>query len=193
MSPQLAEQCILPCSHMHARLRRTLCIMGAHLGLTVNSRNMNSTYSGPFNSNGKVDIDDIVRHLAKTRRTLEWAAHEDIVEFTQAYIHEWIRRRTPSVTIFSISNTLSHTPSLFPSSTSTNTHTHSQDISHSHTCHITHHTHSHHGPPHHDIIHDSHSLSMTSSKIQTQPTSNSIINTCEAHLSGLIRPTSLTG
>jgi hypothetical protein len=44
------------------------------------------------------------------------------------------------------------------------------------TCHITHHTHSHHSLHHHDIIHDSHSLSMTSSKIQTQPTSNSIIN-----------------
>jgi hypothetical protein len=78
--------------------------------------------------------------------------------------------------IFSISNTSSHTPSLFPSSTSTNTHTHSQVIGHSHTCHIMHHTHSHHGLHHHDIIYDSHSLSMTSSKIQTQPISNSIIN-----------------
>jgi hypothetical protein len=81
-----------------------------------------------------------------------------------------------SVTIFSISNTSSPTPSLFPSSILTNTHTHSQVISHSHTRHITHHTHSHHGPHHHDIIYDSHSLSMTSSKIQTQPTSNSVIN-----------------
>jgi hypothetical protein len=56
------------------------------------------------------------------------------------------------------------------------THTHSQVIGHSHTCHITHHTHSHHGPHYHDIMHDSHSLSMTSSKIQTRPTSNSVIN-----------------
>jgi hypothetical protein len=56
------------------------------------------------------------------------------------------------------------------------THTHSQVIGHSHTHHITHLTLSHHGLHHHDIIHDSHSLSMTSSKIQTQPISNSIIN-----------------
>jgi hypothetical protein len=27
---------------------------------------------------------------------MEWAAHEGIVEFTQAYIHEWIRCYTPS-------------------------------------------------------------------------------------------------
>jgi hypothetical protein len=77
---------------------------------------------------------------------------------------------------FPYPSTSSHTPSLFPSPTSINTHTHSQVIGHSHTCHITHHTHSHHGLHHHDIIHDSHSLSMTSSKIQTRPTSNSIIN-----------------
>jgi hypothetical protein len=68
----------------------------AHLGLTVNSRNTNSTYSGPFNGNGEVDTDDAVCYLAKTGRTLEWAAHESIVEFARAYIHEWIRRRTPS-------------------------------------------------------------------------------------------------
>jgi hypothetical protein len=37
-----------------------------HLGITVNLRNMNSMYSGPFDSNGKVDTDDAVRHLAKT-------------------------------------------------------------------------------------------------------------------------------
>jgi hypothetical protein len=47
------------------------------------------------------------------------------------------------------------------------THTHSQVIGHSHTCHITYHTHSHHSLPNYDIIHDSHSLSMTLSKIQT--------------------------
>jgi hypothetical protein len=77
---------------------------------------------------------------------------------------------------FPYPSTSSHTPSLFPSSTSTNTHTHSQVIGHSHTCHITHHTLSHHSLHHHDITHDSHSLSMTSSKIQTRPTSNSVIN-----------------
>jgi hypothetical protein len=42
---------------------------------------MNSTYSGPFDGNGKVDTDDVVRHLAKTRQTLEWAAHEGVMEF----------------------------------------------------------------------------------------------------------------
>jgi hypothetical protein len=68
----------------------------AHLGLTVNLRNMNSTYSGPFDGNSKVNTNDTVHYLAKTRRTLEWAAHEGIVEFTQAYIYEWIRRCTPS-------------------------------------------------------------------------------------------------
>jgi hypothetical protein len=54
----------------------------AYLGLTVNSRNMNSTYSGPFNGNGEVDIDDAVHHLAKTRQTIEWAAYKGIMEFT---------------------------------------------------------------------------------------------------------------
>jgi hypothetical protein len=56
------------------------------------------------------------------------------------------------------------------------THTCSQVIGHYHTCDITHYTHSCHSLYHHDIIHNSHSLSMTSSKIQTWPTSNSIIN-----------------
>jgi hypothetical protein len=68
----------------------------AHLGLTVNSRNMNSTYSGPFDGNGEVDTDDAVHHLAKTGWTLEWAAHEGIIEFAQAYIRKWIRCCTPS-------------------------------------------------------------------------------------------------
>jgi hypothetical protein len=68
----------------------------AHLGLTVNLRNTNSTYSGPFDSNSKVDIDDVVCHLAKKGQTLEWAAHEGTVEFAQAYIPEWIRHHTPS-------------------------------------------------------------------------------------------------
>jgi hypothetical protein len=53
-------------------------------------------YSGPFNGNGEVDTDDAVRHLAKTGQTLEWAAYEGVMEFAQAYIREWIRRRTPS-------------------------------------------------------------------------------------------------
>jgi hypothetical protein len=35
--------------------------------IIVNSRNTNLMYSGPFNSNGKVDTDDVVHHLAKTR------------------------------------------------------------------------------------------------------------------------------
>jgi hypothetical protein len=42
-----------------------------HLGITVNSRNTNSMYSGPFDGNGEVDTDDAVRHLAKTGQTLE--------------------------------------------------------------------------------------------------------------------------
>jgi hypothetical protein len=62
----------------------------------VNLRNMNSIYSRPFDGNGEVDTDNTVHHLAKTGRTLEWAAHEGIVEFAQAYICEWIRRCTPS-------------------------------------------------------------------------------------------------
>jgi hypothetical protein len=52
-----------------------------HLGITVNLRNMNSTYSGPFDSNGEVDTDDTVCHLTKTGQILEWAAHEGIMEF----------------------------------------------------------------------------------------------------------------
>jgi hypothetical protein len=62
----------------------------AHLGIAVNSRNTNLMYSGPFDGNGKVNIDDTVYHLAKTRQTLEWAAYKGIVEFIQAYIREWI-------------------------------------------------------------------------------------------------------
>jgi hypothetical protein len=38
-------------------------------------------YSGPFDSNGEVNTDDAVHYLAKTGQTLEWAAHEGIVEF----------------------------------------------------------------------------------------------------------------
>jgi hypothetical protein len=38
----------------------------AHMGLTVNLRNTNSMYSRPFDSNGEVDMDDTVCHLAKT-------------------------------------------------------------------------------------------------------------------------------
>jgi hypothetical protein len=67
-----------------------------YLGITVNLRNTNSMYSGLFDGNGEVDIDDTVRHLAKTGRTLEWAAYEGVVEFAQAYIREWIRYCTPS-------------------------------------------------------------------------------------------------
>jgi hypothetical protein len=67
-----------------------------YLGLTVNSRNTNLTYSGPFNGNGKVDTDDTVWHLAKTGQTIEWAAYKDVMEFAQAYIREWIRHHTPS-------------------------------------------------------------------------------------------------
>jgi hypothetical protein len=47
----------------------------------VNLRNMDSTYSGPFDGNSEVDTDDAAHYLAKTRRTLEWAAHEGIIEF----------------------------------------------------------------------------------------------------------------
>jgi hypothetical protein len=72
---------------------------------------------------------------------------------------------TSTVTILLYPSISSHTPSLFPLSTLT-THTLVHKvIGHSHMCHITHHTHSHHGLPHHDIIHDSHSLSIISSKI----------------------------
>jgi hypothetical protein len=72
--------------------------------------------------------------------------------------------------------TYHHTPLIISFIYINHTHTRSQVIGHSHTCHITHHTLSHHGLHHHDIIHNSHSLSMTSSKIQTWPTSNSVIN-----------------
>jgi hypothetical protein len=68
----------------------------AHLGLTVNLRNTNSTYSGPFDNNGEVNTDDAVHHLAKTGWPVEWAAHKSIVEFTWSYICEWICHCTPS-------------------------------------------------------------------------------------------------
>jgi hypothetical protein len=130
------------------------------------------------------DVTDVILHGVVASATAEQSdAGKTFLLMVSDYVRDNIRTSTISyatptryripllmtttVTIFPYPTYHHPPPHLFPLSILTNTHTRSQDISHSHTCHITHHTCSHHGLHHHDIIHDSHSLSMTSSKIQT--------------------------
>jgi hypothetical protein len=68
----------------------------AHLGLTVNSRNANSLYSRPFDTDGEVNTDDAVCHLARNGRPMDWAAHESVVTFARSYLREWIHQRVPT-------------------------------------------------------------------------------------------------
>jgi hypothetical protein len=123
-------------------------------------------------------IDLICQAMTRAQLSTDYHIHDlcgQLIPVTKIAIGSMCQGMV-SVTFFFHIQTHYHTPLIISFIYINHTHTRSQVIGHSHMCHITHHTLSHHGLHHHDIMHDSHSLSMTSFKIQTRPTSNSVIN-----------------